>query len=359
MATRKSAKNPSDEFFDSLVSNAIDFLSRSITDLKKRPKYSVINFCVGLEIFLKARLIKEHWALVVTKPETAMIEQFRAGDFHSVSMEDAIRRLKNVAGERIGKDEEISFEQVRKHRNRLVHFFHPAYARRPVEKLVQEVVTEQCKAWFYLHRLLTLNWEPHFRKYKKKIQKLDKLMHKQRAFLKAKFSALKPRIDVEISNGVEFKSCHFCGCRAARVEEASEPLYQSSCLVCEARSSDLRVPCPNCGEGIEVGFEGPGEGTCPNEDCEREIDLAYLLEKYGPVQDPKEESEVIYCASCEHHEECVIPFNDEYLCLCCAERHDFEEQCHYCGNHIAGFDPDGSAAFGCFMCSHAIPWDRR
>jgi hypothetical protein len=148
MVTGKRAKNSLDEFFDSLVSNGIDFLSRSVTDLKKRPKYSVINFCVGLEIFLKARLIKEHWALVVTKPEIAIIEQFRAGDFHSVSMEDAIRRLKNVAGERIGKGEEISFEQVRKHRNRLVHFFHPAYAHKSNEKLIQQIVTEQCKAGF-------------------------------------------------------------------------------------------------------------------------------------------------------------------------------------------------------------------
>ena len=119
-------------------------------------------------------------------------------------------------------------------------------------------MTEQCKAWFYLHRLLTLDWEPHFRKYGKKIKKLDELMHKQRVFLNAKFSALRPHIDAEISSGVEFKSCHFCAFRAARVEEASEPLYESSCLVCEARSSYLRVPCPNCGEGIEVGFEGPG-----------------------------------------------------------------------------------------------------
>ena len=164
---------------------------------------------MGLEIFLKARLVKEHWALVVTKPETATIEQFRTGELPSVLMKEAIRRLKNVSGERIGKDEEISFDQVRKHRNRLVHFFHPAYVRSPIEKLVQEVVIEQCKAWFYLHRLLTLNWEPHFRKYRKKIQTLDALMHKKRAFLKAKFSALKPHIDVEIANGVEFKSCHF------------------------------------------------------------------------------------------------------------------------------------------------------
>ena len=359
MATSKNAQKPSDEFFDSLVASAIDFLSRSITDLKKRPKYSVINFCIGLEIFLKARLLKEHWAMVVMKPEAAIIEQFRVGNFNSVSMEETIRRLRNVAGERIGREEELSFEQVRKHRNRVVHLFHPAYARRPIGELVREVVVEQCKAWFYLHRLLTLNWELHFRKYGKKSQKLDGLMHKQRIFLKAKFSALKPRIDVEISNGAEFKSCHFCGCLSARVEEASEPLYESSCLVCEARSSSLRVPCPNCGEGIEVGFEGPGEGTCPNEDCERKINLAYLFEMYGPVHDPKEESEVIYCASCEHYEECVIPFNDEFLCLCSAEQHDSEEQCRYCGSHIAGFDPDGSAAFGCFMCSDAIAWDRR
>lgn len=81
-----------------------------------------------------------------------------------------MRRLKNVAGERIGKDEEICFEQVRKHRNRLVHFFHPAYARKPNDKVVQDVVTEQCKAWFYLHRLLTINWEPHFKKYEKKLR---------------------------------------------------------------------------------------------------------------------------------------------------------------------------------------------
>ena len=301
MTKNKFTKRTPDDFFDSLVSNAIDFLGRSIIDLKKRPKYSVINFCVGLEIFLKARLILEHWALVLTKPETAVIEQFRVGDFHSVSMEEAIRRLKNVAGERIGKDEEVCFEQVRKHRNRLVHFFHPAYARRPNEKLIQEVVTEQCKAWFYLHRLLTINWEPRFRKYRRKIEKLDEQMHKQRLFLKAKFIALKPNIDPATRKGIEFESCSFCGYGAARVEEARAPLCRTNCLVCDARSSFLRVPCPDCSESIEVGIEGPGEGSCPNEDCGREIDLEHLLEKYGPVQDPKEESEVVYCASCEHH----------------------------------------------------------
>ena len=222
-----------------------------------------------------------------------MIEQFRAGDFHSVSMGDAICRLKNVAGERIGKDEEISFEQVRKHRNRLVHFFHPAYAQKSNQKRIQQIVTEQCKAWFYLHRLLTKSWEPHFRKYKKKIEKLDVLMHKQRTFLKAKFMALKPEIDAGKSKGVEFQCCNLCGHDAARVEEDSEPLCETSCLVCDARFSFLRVPCPDCGETIEVGFEGPGEGTCPNEDCKREINLGICSKSISRFKTPRKSP---YCA---------------------------------------------------------------
>jgi hypothetical protein len=32
--------------------------------------------------------------------------------------------------------------------------------------------------------------------------------------------------------------------------------------------------------------------------------------------------------------------------------------CLDCGSHIAGFDPDGSAVVGCFMCSDAIAWER-
>src|SRR5687768_9471477 len=110
----------SDPPFDSLVCNAIDFMKQSASDLKRRPKYSVINFCAGLEIFLKARLILEHWSLVDTKPQDAIFEKFRNGDFHSVTMNEALRRLKNVAGEKFNLQEEECFKQVRVHRNKFV-----------------------------------------------------------------------------------------------------------------------------------------------------------------------------------------------------------------------------------------------
>jgi hypothetical protein len=54
----------SSEMFDSLVRNALAFLERSVDELKDAPNYAVIDFCTAIELFLKARLLLEHWALV-------------------------------------------------------------------------------------------------------------------------------------------------------------------------------------------------------------------------------------------------------------------------------------------------------
>lgn len=56
-----SSRSISDAFSDSLVRNAIEFLQRSMKELENQPKYAVIDFCTALELFLKARLLKEHW----------------------------------------------------------------------------------------------------------------------------------------------------------------------------------------------------------------------------------------------------------------------------------------------------------
>ena len=54
------------EMFDSLVRNAIDFLKKSVDELEKSPKYSVIHFYTAIELFLKARLLAELWTLIIT-----------------------------------------------------------------------------------------------------------------------------------------------------------------------------------------------------------------------------------------------------------------------------------------------------
>lgn len=90
----------SKNLFDSLTRNAIDFLKKSVIELEDSPKYSVIHFCSAIELFLKARLLVEHWSLIITKPENANLSKFKSGDFHSVSMQEAINRLKNISGEK-------------------------------------------------------------------------------------------------------------------------------------------------------------------------------------------------------------------------------------------------------------------
>tara|TARA_B100000965_G_scaffold361709_1_gene343253 strand:+ start:503 stop:721 length:219 start_codon:yes stop_codon:yes gene_type:complete len=58
-------KQTKEELFDSLVKNAIDFLDSSLDDLEKRPKNSIVDFYTSIELFLKARLMDEHWTLIL------------------------------------------------------------------------------------------------------------------------------------------------------------------------------------------------------------------------------------------------------------------------------------------------------
>ena len=41
-------------------------MHKSIGQLDTAPKYAVINFCSAVELFLKARLLAEHWSLIIT-----------------------------------------------------------------------------------------------------------------------------------------------------------------------------------------------------------------------------------------------------------------------------------------------------
>lgn len=343
----------SEEFFDSLVENAIDFLKRSVSEIKKSPKYSVIDFCAALEIFLKARLMVEHWSIIVLRPEIANLSTFKNGDFQSVSMDEAIRRLENICNESISKEAKDSFEAVRKHRNKLVHFFHPDYIKAS-KKTIEKIVAEKCKAWFYLYRLLADQWQAHFLKHRKSIEKLNERMHTLRAFLRAKYEALKPDIDAEAKKGKQYEDCSSCGFKAAGIDEAGDPLYEFLCRVCGAKKRMLLVECPECGETIKV--EDMGEGQCEN--CQFEVDIEYLVEQFGPNEDPKEPSSIAYCSECEYTATpTAIPFGDGYLCLFCQNEHESAANCGFCNAHCTGIDPVESSGFGCILCEGSVALD--
>lgn len=338
----------SDEMFDSLVNNAIDFLRRSTFELEGSPKYSVINFHAAIELFLKARLMVEHWSLIISKPDQANLAKFLSGDFHSVGMEEAIKRLGGIASEEISKDEKDCFNHIREHRNKLVHFFHPDYTTAPNAHTLQDVVAERCKGWFYLYRLLSSKWADQFGKFAQELAELNRLMHQQREFLRAKYDVIKPQIEEQQRNAVVFTDCPSCGFVANREQEQEPPVVSTDCLVCGITSSYFKVDCPECGAGVYV--YDMGEGTCPS--CGNTIGIDYLtgLFDHRTPAETLEADALAYCSECEHVEEpTVIPYGGQWLCLFCQTFHESAGHCEWCGSFVTG-DLDDSLWSGCVLC---------
>ena len=80
-----SATGTHDDLFQRLTTSALEFLRRAMAEAEANPKFALVHFCAGLELILKARLLREHWSLVVTsKPD---LRKFQSGDFReSVSL---------------------------------------------------------------------------------------------------------------------------------------------------------------------------------------------------------------------------------------------------------------------------------
>jgi len=336
------------EIFESLVSNAIDFMTKSLKEIKEHPKSSVINFYSSVELFFKARLLKEHWSLIVKEPANAKNSTFLKGDFNSVGINDTITRLRNIAKQTFTRDEVQCFEELRNHRNKLVHFFNPEYVVEPDDDTIYDIISEQCKGWFFLHRLLCYKWVDHFSVYKEQINKLNSLMHSHREFLRAKYEALRPEIADGKTKGIPFFKCIKCGFESSKEEELFGPLVDRTCLVCDSYQRMLKVPCPDCEEYIYV--EDYAEGTCAK--CEGKIDLDFLLDKYSPepgIKDSFDERTRGYCHWCQRPEETVIYLEGELVCLSCLEPHSSMEMCEWCGSISTG-DLSESYYYGCTMC---------
>ncbi|MDC7813846.1 MULTISPECIES: hypothetical protein [Pseudomonas] len=101
-----------EELFDALVKNALGFVNTSIEHLKKKPKNAIVDLYTAVELFLKARLMSEHWTLMLSKPETGDLQSLAVGDFLSVSLDDALKRIPAIIGEKIEKEASDNFKAL-------------------------------------------------------------------------------------------------------------------------------------------------------------------------------------------------------------------------------------------------------
>ncbi len=345
-----------DDLFERVAQNALGFIDHSIHEInrKNHEKCSLIHFCAAVELFVKARLMLEHWALIVTKPEAANWEMFCRGDFHSVSLRDALGRLKSIVGEELRIDEKECFLALANHRNQLVHFQHPD--QDDLSKFRTKVVAEQLRAWFYLHRLLTDRWRSHFPAITKQLDTFDKRMQKIREYLKAKFDALKPEIETHVQAGKKLDDCPSCGFRALVVEEYLGELFNCHCEVCDWTSCQIEFACPDCGNPVVL--RGEGRGSCVN--CGKDFepdDVTGILgdphDAYCAIKDGDDHLSTGNCSLCESMGT-LIPYHGKYLCTNCLDVCEERWQCNWCGEYTNQETESGFYS-GCFACADAIP----
>lgn len=336
------------DIFDSLTRNAFDFLERGIAEFDKAPKYSVIHFCAAVEMLLKARLMKEHWSLIVSKPDQANLAKFMAGDFISVTLEDARARIRDVAGEDIGEDAYASFRALANHRNKMVHFFHNGLESD--EKAKAQIVAEHCRSWFHLHRLLS-RWNGYFHDFGSEIAHADRAMKGHRKYLAAKYEELTPELDAARKAGNTSRTCSACGFEAAIPDTLDGQIASLRCLVCDHTETQIQIDCPYCDEPIIIASEGfatcehCGAGIEPEQVADALTD--HVAAHIG-IKDGDDRWEPANCGSCEGYHT-VVRRGDHYFCASCFDISDGIEQCQWCNEYNTG-DMEFSYANGCGHC---------
>ncbi len=344
------------QIFNSLAKNAFNFLKQAIEEFDKSPKYSVIHFCAAVEMILKARLMMEHWTLIVTKPEQANLDKFMAGEFISVTMEESRARLRDIAKEDIPDDAFNSFRALANHRNKMIHFFHSGIEKDDNAKA--QIVAEHCRAWFHLHRLLE-KWDTYFKNFRSDISKANRAMKSHRKYLSAKFKVLKPELDAARLAGNVPQKCSACNFRAAIPKHLDQEITNLSCLVCDHFETQVEIECPHCNNQIIIASEG--YGACHH--CGGAIEPEHVVDAltdhataHIEIMDGGDGWENANCATCDGYHT-VVSRGGFYFCGSCFDISDDVEYCGCCNEANTG-DMEHSYAAGCNYCEGRMGWEK-
>lgn len=366
---KENIKDKSDKHLNYMLESAFDFLERSIDQLEAEPKYSIINFCTAIELILKARLVSEHWSLIVKRQNSndknnpISIKDFESGDAITLGFNELIPFIdgltekiekKGKSGKKLGEisiEVEECFKNIAKHRNKIIHFYHKATINNALAKEKEIIASEQYTAWFYLKSLLE-KWKEKFNIDQSLVEKIERnLIETHKPYLQIKFNKLKPEIDKEKKQGIIYNNCTRCDFEATKEQKLTEYVFVSKCIVCSMEKSFfIKVKCQNddCKEIIIIDEHLT---ECP--ECGENIDKKELIELLdtNPITHDNEYDQIsINCSDCGEMGYVINHYN-YYICINCFAITQDVEYCQYCNEgEIFGSDLDLSFLDGCGFC---------
>lgn len=354
----KEVSMSKNDMFERLVENAFDFLDMSVSDIEQRPKYSIIHFHAALELILKARLMHEHWTLVISDNQKPDWNKFTSGNFQSVSLSTATERLDKVVQSGLTKQELQAFKDVTNHRNKVVHFFHEAHSDIDNKKNVQEIVKQQLSAWQFLHNLIGTRWKTVFSAWENELAVIDWKLRSLNSYLQVVYDQKKEQIEILKKKGEKIRTCSSCGFESMHQTKADCLVEESTCLVCRHEEKCLTVPCSDCGK--DVTFINEGFGSCTS--CKKKYEPSDLVDilgdegaSYIAAKEGDNSWDLGHCSFCEGYETVVRTEADEFVCTSCLTVTESMGQCGWCHSLNNG-DLEFSFANGCVACDGRVGW---
>lgn len=342
-----------DELFVSLVDSAFEFLNKAIEEFGESAKFSTIHFATAIELFLKARLMKEHWSLLVEKTEQADRTAFFKGKLKSVSSAQAVQRLRKIADVSIPEPSREIFEEIARHRNKMVHFIHEEVKgnETSIPEMTQ-IAAEQCAGWLAL-RLLLGQWGEWFEKWENEIHDVSHKMERYRAYLEEKFKSKAGEIASHTKTGGHVTICPSCHFESVLVSLPMGQISPASCILCWYSGAEVEIKCDNqeCNEILQFSsYEGPPDhfpicGSVINEKFIVDaLDTGPAITKDN-LYDCVEKS----CPYCGGYHT-VLEHHDWFVCTQCFEISETIGICGHCSEGQLGGVPDHSALVGCDFC---------
>lgn len=232
-------------YFDDLEkdseSEEIDRKLLADTLIQRTLKYSVIHFGSGVEVLLKARLLKADWKQVTTYEEPDFTK-LKNGELETITMERAIKRLRKHLGN-MPNDINKSLKRIRDHRNQAIHF-------RPSEQ-IEDVAIEQYKALDILLKLLTEDWGSEFGIFKVDIELIRDDLSLHEYYIDKRFDEVSCQVDKVKENTLKYivTECVLCSREAVIINKLNTPqngYFTGSCLICNNVNAVHLIKCPEC-----------------------------------------------------------------------------------------------------------------